>query len=126
MGGSGAGSGGSATLDAGFGFDEPATASDAPRSALVPEVANAAIAPEMAAAVPADLTDDAPAVAAGAAGAAVVAAVVATGALAPGAVAAAGMLALAGVAEKLLDGNGGRDGTPVDEVWGGGDLRGGI
>lgn len=120
MGGSGAGSGGSATLDAAFGFDEPATASDAPRSALVPEDARAAIALEMAAAVPADLTADAPSVAA-------VAAVVAAGALAPpGSVAAAGMLAPAGAAEKVLDGNGGRDGTPVDEVLGGGALRGGI
>jgi hypothetical protein len=36
------------------------------------------------------------------------------------------MLALIGAAEKVLDGNGGRDGTPVDEALVGGGLRGGI
>lgn len=71
------------------------------------------------------LVDDA-AVAAVVADAALFVAVVAAGALAAGAVAAAGMLAPIGVAEKLLGGNGGRDGIPVDEVFVGGGLRGGI
>jgi hypothetical protein len=55
-----------------------------------------------------------------------VAAVVAAGALAPAAAAAAGMLAPIGALEKLLEGNGGRDGTPVDEVLVAAGLRGGI
>jgi hypothetical protein len=52
--------------------------------------------------------------------------VVAAGALAPAAAAAAGMLAPIGALEKLLEGNGGRDGTPVDEVLVAAGLRGGI
>jgi hypothetical protein len=53
-----------------------------------------------------------------------VAAVVAAGALAPGS--AAGMLAPIGADEKVLGGNGGRDGAPVDEVLVAAGLRGGI
>jgi hypothetical protein len=62
----------------------------------------------------ADFTDEAPAAAA-----------VVAGALAPRSVAAAGMLALIGAAAKVLEGNGGRDGTPVDDALPGGALRGG-
>ncbi|QQC62419.1 hypothetical protein I6I06_08690 [Paraburkholderia ginsengisoli] len=109
IGGSGAGSGGSFTLDAAFACaDEPAAADDAPRSAVAadaPVAAEAAAAGALAALVVGALAGrgaDAPAAA------------VATGSLAPGAVAAAGMLALIGAAEKVLDGSGGRDGTPVD------------
>ncbi|SIT42901.1 conserved hypothetical protein [Paraburkholderia ribeironis] len=115
MGGSGAGSGGSFTPDAAFASSEPAACGfDAPRSALV---ADAAVVAVVALPVVASLAVFA--------GAAAVAAV-ATGALAPGAVAADGMLALIGAAEKVLDGNGGRDGTPVDELLLAGGVRGGI
>jgi hypothetical protein len=76
----------------------------------------AAIASEPAAGALADFTDEAPGAVAA----------VATGALAPGSVAAAGMLALTGADEKVLDGNGGRDGTPVDDALVGGGLRGGL
>jgi hypothetical protein len=62
----------------------------------------------------ADFTDEAPGAAA-----------LAAGALAPRSVAAAGMLALVGAAAKVLEGNGGRDGTPVDDALAGGALRGG-
>lgn len=111
IGGSGAGSGGSFTPDAALVCDELATsAPDAPSSALVTDAAVAAVA----------------ALAGFAAEAPVAVAAVATGALAPGSVAAAGMLALIGTAEKVLGGNGGRDGTPVDEALVGGGLRGGI
>jgi hypothetical protein len=101
MGGSGAGSGGSFTPDAAFACDELAVAaSDVPRSAIVPEAAIA-----VAAGVLAAFAAEPP----------VAIAVVAAGALAPGSVAADGMLAPIGTAEKVLDGNGGRDGAPVDE-----------
>ncbi|VVD27172.1 conserved exported protein of unknown function [Paraburkholderia dioscoreae] len=62
----------------------------------------------------------------GAAAPLAVAAVVAAGALAPVASAAAGMLAPIGVLEKVLEGNGGRDGTPVDDVLVAAGLRGGV
>lgn len=117
IGGSGAGSGGSFTLDAAAVCAALAAAvSEAPFAALVADAAVAAVvvAPAVAA------------LAAGAAEAGVALAAVATGALAPGAVAAAGMLALIGAAEKLLGGKGGRDGAPVDEVGEAACLRGGI
>ena len=98
MGGSGAGSGGSFTLDAAF-----ASVSDAPPSALAAEAVISAVATPRAFADEAAIGADAPAT-------------VAAGALAPGSVAAAGMLALVGAAVKVLEGSGGRDGTPVDEV----------
>jgi hypothetical protein len=109
MGGSGAGSGGSLTLDAAFACsDEPASAPDAPISAVV--VADAGVAAVVAVVgVPAT-----GALAGCGAEAPAAVAAVATGSLAPGAVAAAGMLALIGAAEKVLGGRGGRDGTPVD------------
>jgi hypothetical protein len=109
MGGSGAGNGGSLTLDAAFACsDEPAAAPDAPVSAAV--VADAGVA-----AVVAVLGTPATGALAGrGAEAPAAVAAVATGSLAPGAVAAAGMLALIGVAENVLGGSGGRDGTPVD------------
>jgi hypothetical protein len=102
MGGSGAGSGGSFTADAAFACGELAiAASDAPRSAIVPEAAIAAVAGVLA-----GFAAEAPeAVAA-----------VGAGAFAPGSVAAAGMLALIGAVEKVLGGNGGRAGAPVDEA----------
>lgn len=129
IGGSGAGSGGSFTLDAAFACNDPlAAASDAPRSALVADADPAA-----AVAVPALLAGVVPAVAAPVALAAdalmPAAAVVVPVALTADALAsavAAGMLALIGVAEKVLGGNGGLAGTPVDEVWLAGGLRGGI
>ena len=117
MGGSGAGSGGSFTPDAALASDELAIAvPDAPRSAIVPEAAAEAVADVAAAGALAGFGAEAP----------VPIAAVAAGALAPGSVAAAGMLALIGVAEKVLDGNGGRDGTPVDEALLAGAGRGGI
>jgi hypothetical protein len=113
MGGSGAGSGGSFTLDAAFACNEPfAPVSDAPLSALVADAAVAAVATSAGFADEAAIGADAPAT-------------VAAGALAPGSVAAAGMLALTGAGEKVLEGSGGRDGTPVDEIWVAGGLRGG-
>jgi hypothetical protein len=119
MGGSGAGSGGSFTPEAAPACDELASVPDAPTSALA---ADAEV--DVAAVVAL------PAVAALAGFAAFVAeapvAAVATGALAPGALAAAGMLVAIGADEKLLGGNGGRDGTPVDEVLDAGAARGGI
>jgi hypothetical protein len=112
IGGSGAGRGGSFTLDAAAICASLAAAvSEARLPALVADAAVAAVA-----VVPAE-------VALAAVGA--VAAVVAAGALAPGA-AAAGMLAPIGADEKVLGGNGGRDGTPVDEVLVAAGLRGGI
>lgn len=116
MGGSGSGNGGIATLDAAFPGDKLATILAVPRSAPFTDVPVAARASEAAVAALADFTDDAPPAMAA----------VASGALAPGSVAAAGMLALAGAAEKVLDGKGGRDGTPTDEALEGGGLRGGI
>ncbi|NML99139.1 hypothetical protein HHL24_14470 [Paraburkholderia sp. RP-4-7] len=105
IGGSGAGSGGSFTLDAAVVCAAPlAAVSEAPLSAMGAEPADA---------------DAAAAVAAGALAAFVAAALVAVftaGPLAAGAVAAAGMLAPGGLAEKLLGGRGGRDETPVAEV----------
>lgn len=61
----------------------------------------------------------------GAAVVAVVVAVLMPGALAAAAAEAAGMLAPGGVAEKLLVGNGGRDGAPVEDVLVATGLRGG-
>ena len=129
IGGSGAGSGGSFTLDAAATWAAPAAAvSELPLSALVAGAADAvvfavfavfALAVVIAAGVLAAL-------AALAADAPVAVAAVATGALAPGAVAAAGMLALIGAAEKLLGGKGGRDGVLVDEVGVPTGWRGGI
>jgi hypothetical protein len=108
IGGSGAGSGGSFTLDAAVVCAAPlAAVSEAPLSAMGAEPADA------------DAADAAAAVAAGALAAFVAAALVAVftaGPLAAGAVAAAGMLAPGGLAEKLLGGRGGRDETPVAEV----------
>lgn len=98
MGGSGAGSGGSFTLDAAF-----TSTSDAPPSALAAEAVRSVEAMLPVFADEAAIGADAPAT-------------VAAGALAPGSVAAAGMLALIGAAEKVLVGSGGFDGTPVDEV----------
>lgn len=116
IGGSGAGSGGSVTPGPWAVCGALAAAvSEAPAPALVDDAAVAAV-----------VADAALFVAVAAAGA------LATGALAAGAVAAAGMLAPIvpigpiGVAEKLLGGNGGRDGIPVDEVFVGGGARGGI
>ena len=114
IGGSGAGSGGSFTLDAAFACEESAIAFDAPSSAFVAD-ADVAVPAEVALA---GFAAEAPVADAEAA--------VATGALAPGAVVAAGMLALIGAAEKVLGGNGGRDGTPVDEALVAGGLGGGI
>ncbi len=110
MGGSGAGSGGSFTLDA-------AAVVSAVPSALAADAAVAAVVVALSGAALAALGAEAPV--------AVAVAVVAAGALAPGAVAAAGMLAPIGVAEKVLGGKGGRDGAPVDEVGVAG-LRDGI
>jgi hypothetical protein len=133
IGGSGAGSGGSFTLDAAFACNEPlAAASEAPRSAVVAEAGAAA-----AVVVPALLPGVVPAVAAPVApvafvadapvpAAAVVVVPVAFTADALASGVAAGMLALIGAAEKVLGGNGGLAGTPVDEVWVTGGLRGGI
>jgi hypothetical protein len=108
MGGSGAGSGGSLTLDAAFASaDEPAAAPDAPISAAV--AADASVVTVVAV-----LGRAATGALAGCAEVPAGVAAVATGSLAPGAVAADGMLALIGAAEKVLGGSGGRDGTPVD------------
>lgn len=123
IGGSGAGRGGSFTPDAAATWAALAAAvSEAPFSALVADVAD--VADVAVVVVPASgalaaLGAEAPLVGAAAA-------VVAAGALAPVAVAAAGMLAPIGALEKLLEGNGGRDGTPVDEVLVAAGLRGGI
>jgi hypothetical protein len=107
IGGSGAGKGGSFTSDPAVVCASLAAAvSEAPLSALVADAAVAAMASLAPAVLPA--------------------AVVAAGALAAGAVAPAGILAPIGLAEKLLEGKGGRDGTPVDEVLDAGGLRGGI
>lgn len=105
IGGSGAGRGGSFTLDAAAVCAALAAAvSEALRSAVVAEAALAVMGAEAPFAV---------------------AAVVATGALAPGS-AAAGMLAPNGADAKVLGGNGGRDGAPVDELLVAAGLRGGI
>jgi hypothetical protein len=112
IGGSGAGSGGSFTLDA-------AVVCDAPLAAAVSEALLSAMAAEPADADAADADAAAAVVAVGALAAfiaAVLVAVVTAGPLAAGAVAAAGMLAPGGLAEKLLGGRGGRDETPVAEV----------
>jgi hypothetical protein len=120
IGGSGAGRGGSFTPDAAATWAALAAAvSEAPFSALVADVADAAVVVVPATGALAALGAEAPLVGA-------VAAVVAAGALAPAAAAAAGMLAPIGALEKLLEGNGGRDGTPVDEVLVAAGLRGGI
>ena len=122
IGGSGAGSGGSFTLDAAATWAALAAAvSEPPLSALVAgaaDVADAAVAAvfAVAAVVVVFAAGMLAALAVLAADAPVAVAAVAPGALAPGAVAAAGMLALIGEAEKLLGGKGGRDGVPVDEV----------
>lgn len=110
IGGSGAGSGGSFTPDAAAVCAAPSAAvSEAPLSALV---ADAGVAAAVVAVAVVELADF------------VVAAVVAV--LTPAPLAAgAGMLAPGGVAEKLLGGNGGRDGAPVDDVLVATDLRGG-
>ena len=44
----------------------------------------------------------------------------------PGAASAPGMVVANGADEKLLGGNGGREGAPVDEVFDAAGLRGGI
>lgn len=122
IGGSGAGNGGSFTLDAAFACSAPlAAASDAPMSALADADADAGVAPP--AVVPAGLLVGLPDVDAPAAVVVVAAPLAAD---APAAGAAAGMLALIGAAEKVLGGKGGRAGTPVDVAWVTGGLRGGI
>jgi hypothetical protein len=111
IGGSGAGSGGSFTPDAAAVCAAPAAAvSEAPLSALV---ADAGVAAAVA------VVELAVFVVAAAVG------VFAPAPLAAGAAAAAGMLAPGGVAEKLLEGKGGRDGAPVDDVLVAAGLRGG-
>lgn len=108
IGGSGAGSGGSFTPDAAAVCAAPAAAvPEAPLSALVAD-AGVAAAVELAVFV-----------------AAAVVAVLTPAPLAAGAAAAAGMLAPGGVAEKLLEGKGGREGAPVDDVLVAAGLRGG-
>lgn len=115
IGGSGAGRGGSFTLDAAAICAALAAAvSEALLFALVADAAVAAVVVVPAEVALAAMGAEAP-----------VAAVVAAGALAPGA-AAAGMLAPNGVDEKVLDGKGGRDGAPVDVVLLAAGLRGGI
>jgi hypothetical protein len=117
IGGSGAGSGGSFTLDAAVVCDAPlaAAVSEALLSAMAAEPADA----DAADADAADADAAAAVVAVGALAAfiaAVLVAVVTAGPLAAGATAAAGMLAPGGLAEKELGGRGGRDGAPVAEV----------
>lgn len=112
IGGSGAGSGGSFTLDAAaLSEAPPATVSEAPLPATAAEAA-AVVAAADAAVVAVAAAD-----AAGALADFIAAALFAVVAVAPlAAGAAAGMLAPNGAAEKLLGGIGGRDGAPVDEV----------
>jgi hypothetical protein len=118
IGGSGAGRGGSFTLDAAAICASLAAAvSEALLPALVADAAVAAVVVVPAEVALAAVGAEAPFVA--------IAAVVSAGALAPGA-AAAGMLAPIGADEKVLGGNGGRDGTPVDDVLVAAGLRGGI
>jgi hypothetical protein len=120
IGGSGAGSGGNFTLEAAAICAALAAAvSEALFSALVADAAAAAVAVLPAVVALAAMGVEAPFTVAA------VAAVVAAGALASGA-AAAGMLAPIGADEKVLGGNGGRDGTPVDVVLVAAGLRGGI
>jgi hypothetical protein len=120
IGGSGAGRGGSFTLDAAAICASLAAAvSEALLPALVADAAVAAVVVVPAEVALAAVGAEAPFVAVA------VAAVVSAGALAPGA-AAAGMLAPIGADEKVLGGNGGRDGTPVDDVLVAAGLRGGI
>lgn len=116
MGGSGAGRGGSFTLDA--------AAICAALAAAVSEALLSAVVVAAVAAVVV-MSADVALAAVGAEAPFAVAAVVAAGALAPGA-AAAGMLSPIGADEKVLGGNGGRDGAPVDEVLVAAGLRGGI
>ncbi|REG61196.1 hypothetical protein B0G80_4030 [Paraburkholderia sp. BL6669N2] len=117
IGGSGAGRGGSFTLDAAAVCAALAAAvSEALLPAVVADPAVAAVVVVSADVALAAVAAEAPFA---------VAAVVATGALAPGA-AAAGMLSPIGADEKVLGGNGGRDGAPVDEVLVAAGLRGGI
>lgn len=106
------------TLDAAFACKAPlAAASDALMSAPLADVAAVAVEPALLPAVVPDVAasaafvDEAPVPAAAVA---VVPVAWTPDALASGV--AAGMLALIGAAEKVLGGNGGRDGTPVDEV----------
>jgi hypothetical protein len=117
IGGSGAGRGGSFTLDAAAICAALAAAvSEAALPALVADAAVAEVVVVPAGGALAAVVAEAPFA---------VAAVVAAGALTPGAV-AAGMLAPIGTDEKVLGGNGGRDGAPVDEVLVAAGLRGGI
>ncbi|MDR6492285.1 hypothetical protein J2797_002179 [Paraburkholderia terricola] len=103
IGGSGAGSGGSFTLDAAVvGGALAAVVSEAPSFA------------------------SAAALVAGALAVVALAALVVEAGVAVAALAADGMLAPIGEDEKLLEGNGGRDGAPVDEDLAAGGLRGGI
>lgn len=126
IGGSGAGSGGSFTPDAAAVCAAPAVAvSEAPLSARVADAGAGAVAALVAVVAVVALVADAVVELAGFVAAALVA-VLAPAPLAAGAVAAAGMLTPGGVAEKLLGGNGGRDGAPVDDVLAGAGLRGGI
>jgi|SRR6266702_644714 len=119
IGGSGAGSGGSFTLDPAIVCGALAAAvSEAPLSVLVADAAVVVVVGALAGVALAALVAEA--------GVAVAVVALAAGAFAPGAVAADGMLAPIGVAEKLLGGNGGRDGAPVDEVLSAAGLRGGI
>ncbi|KAE8760170.1 hypothetical protein FSO04_09800 [Paraburkholderia madseniana] len=114
IGGSGAGSGGSFTPDAAAVCAAPAAAvPEAPLSALV---ADAGVAAAVVAVAVVELAVFV---------AAAVVAVLTPAPLAAGAAAAAGMLAPGGVAEKLLEGKGGRDGAPVDDVLVAAGLRGG-
>ncbi|MGF6995145.1 hypothetical protein P3T25_003511 [Paraburkholderia sp. GAS32] len=114
IGGSGAGSGGSFTPDAAAVCAAPAAAvPEAPLSALV---ADAGVAAAVVAVAVVELAVFV---------AAAVVAVLTPAPLAAGAAAATGMLAPGGVAEKLLEGKGGRDGAPVDDVLVAAGLRGG-
>ncbi|NYH22373.1 hypothetical protein GGD40_001852 [Paraburkholderia bryophila] len=131
IGGSGAGSGGSFTPEAAATSVALAAAvSEAPLSALVAEAGLAAIAvafeADAAAVALAELAGLVALVALLALAPDAPVAAVATGALAPAALAAAGMPMPGGVAEKLLGGKGGREGTPVDEVLVTAGWRGGI
>lgn len=121
IGGSGAGKGGSFTLDAAAVCDAPlAAVSEAPLSATAAEAADADAAVVAAGVAAADAAGALAAFVAIALLAVVTAAPLAAGA------AAAGMLAPNGLAEKVLEGRGGRDGAPVEEVLVATGLRGGI
>lgn len=123
IGGSGAGSGGNFTPDAAAVCAALAAAvSGAPFSAIA---ADAGAAPEGAAVAVVVVAVAVVELAVFVAAAVVAVAVFTPAPLAAGAAAAVGMPAPGGVAEKLLGGNGGREGVPVDEVLTAAGLRGG-